>query len=347
MADYSIYRLGDFALESGLILHNAELAYKAYGQLNPRRDNVVLLCSFITGTHEGYQFLIGENRCFNPKRLFIIATNLFANGLSTSPSNTPHPFDGPRFPATTIRDNVRAQHLLVQNELRISRLALVAGFSMGAQQAYQWAVSYPHAVERVAAWCGHAHTTPHTHVFLDGLASVLRAAADWNGGDYKQPPLAGLRAVARAYAGWGMSPAWYRESVWKQLGFRTLEDFMVGFWEKFFVGLEANNLIAQLETWKLHNVGTTPGFRGEYHNALASIQARTLVMPCATDLYFPVADAEEEARYIPNATVKTMPSIWGHWAGFGINEADHLFINDAIAELLSDLPSTVEHENEA
>jgi homoserine O-acetyltransferase/O-succinyltransferase len=128
----------------------------------------------------------------------------------------------------------------------------------------------------------------------------------------------------------------YRASLWQQLGFETLEDLMVGFWEKFFVGLEANNFLSQIETWKSHNVGGTPGFEGDYRKALTTIRARTLVMPCATDLYFPADDAQEEARHISNASVKTIPSVWGHWAGFGINEADRLFINDAIAELLSD-----------
>jgi homoserine O-acetyltransferase/O-succinyltransferase len=213
MPEHNIYDLGDFSLESGGILPKARLAYKVHGQLNSRRDNAVLLCSAITGTHEGYQFLIGDGRCFDPKSLYIIATNLFANGLSSSPGNTAPPLDGPRFPRITIRDNVRAQALLVQNELRIARLALVAGFSMGAQQAYQWAVSYPDAVARIAAWCGHAHTTPYTRVFLDGLAAVLTAAVDWNGGDFKEAPVIGLRALARAYAAWGMSPAWYRAEL--------------------------------------------------------------------------------------------------------------------------------------
>jgi homoserine O-acetyltransferase len=333
---HKVYNLGDFSLESGQVLPNARLAYEVYGQLNSRRDNAVLLCSAITATHEGSNFLIGEGRCFDPKRWFIVSTNLFANGLSSSPSDTPPPLNGPHFPRIAIRDNVRAQSLLVQNELRIPKLAMVAGFSMGAQQAYQWAVSYPATVERLAVWCGHAHTTPYTYVFLDGLVSVLKAAVDWNGGDYKEPPVVGLRAQARAYAGWGMSPAWYRDSLWKQLGFETVEDLMVGFWEKFFCGLEANNFLSQIETWKSHNVGGTPGFGGVYRKALASVQARTLIMPCSTDLYFPAADAEEEAGHIPNATVKTIPSVWGHWAGFGNDEADSLFINESIAEFLSE-----------
>src|SRR5690349_20988498 len=129
MPEYKIYRLGEFALESGGNLPDARLAYQTYGKLNSQNDNAILLCSIITGTHVGYQFVVGEKRCLDPERYFIIATNLFGNGLSSSPSNTAAPFDGPRFPRITIRDNVRAQRLLLQNELGIRRLALVAGFS--------------------------------------------------------------------------------------------------------------------------------------------------------------------------------------------------------------------------
>ncbi len=50
---------------------------------------------------------------------------------------------GPRFPVTTIRDNVQAVHQLLTQELGIQHLRAVIGFSMGAQQAFQWAVSYP------------------------------------------------------------------------------------------------------------------------------------------------------------------------------------------------------------
>jgi pimeloyl-ACP methyl ester carboxylesterase len=42
----------------------------------------------------------------------------------------------------------------------------LVGYSMGAQQAYQWAVSYPDLTERIAPFCGTARTTPHNAVFL-------------------------------------------------------------------------------------------------------------------------------------------------------------------------------------
>ena len=89
---------------------------------------------------------------------------------------------------------MRAQRLLMENELRILRLALVAGFPMGAQQAYQWAVSYPDSVGRIVAWCGHAHTTPH--IFL-AQAETWKAhnvgATRSFEGDYRKA-LASIRA---------------------------------------------------------------------------------------------------------------------------------------------------------
>lgn len=336
MATYELHNLGEFRLESGVVLGGAQVAYKTYGTLNSQRTNAVQLCSFINGLPEGYEWLIGVGRCLDPQRLFIISTTLFGSGFSSSPDNTSSPFDGPRFPLVTIRDNVRAQRQLITEKFGISRLVLVAGFSMGAQQAFQWAVSYPDMVERVAAWCGHAHTTSYTRVWLDGRTSVLKAAVHWNGVHYSTPSVEGARAMARSYAAWGMSPAWYREQLWTQLGFSTLEEFMVGWWEKSSLGRDINNVLAQLETWKSHNVGDTPGFNGDYRTALASISARVLTMPCRTDLYIPLEDAEEETRCLRHGLWRPIESIWGHWAGSGINESDRRFIDTAIEDLLAD-----------
>lgn len=336
MTDCEIFSLGDFLLEEGMVLRDAKLAYKTYGKLNAQKTNAVLLCSYIAGTHQGYEFLIQKERCFDPAKYFVIGTNMFANGLSSSPSNMPQPMEGPHFPQVTIRDNVRAQHKLITERLGLGGLAMVAGYSMGAQQAFQWAVSYPHLVERLAPWCGHAHTTPHTHAFLEGMSSVLKLDAAWNGGHYKEPPVRGLRAQARVYAGWGFSQAWYRQEQYKELGYPTLEDFFVGFLEKRFLQRDANNYLSQVKTWQAHNVGRSPGFNGDHEKALALIKAKAVVMPCQTDLYFPPEDSAAEVKCMPNAVLKPIPSVWGHYAGIGINAADTEFIDQAIRACLAE-----------
>src|SRR5439155_2926521 len=94
---------------------------------------------------------------------------------SSSPSNTPEPFHGPRFPIVTIRDNVASVHRLLVDELKIAHLKAIIGFSMGAQQAFQWAVSYPDFADRIVATSGTAKSYPHGFVRLEGQIAALTA----------------------------------------------------------------------------------------------------------------------------------------------------------------------------
>jgi hypothetical protein len=52
--------------------------------------------------------------------------------------------------------------------------------------------------------------------------------------------------MARVYAGWGFSQAFYREKLDLKMGFASLEDFLIGFWEGLFLPRDANNLLAML-----------------------------------------------------------------------------------------------------
>src|SRR3984893_17976737 len=169
-AEHHVFVIKGFRTESGVTLPEARIEYGTYGRLNAARDNVVLLPSHYTANHHGYDWLIGEvaprenradYRALDPAKLFLVATELFGNGRSSSPSNTPEPFHGPRFPVTTIRDNVEAVHRLLVEDLKVTHLKAVIGFSMGAQQAFQWAVSYPVFADRFVATSGTAKTYGH------------------------------------------------------------------------------------------------------------------------------------------------------------------------------------------
>src|SRR5450755_3016561 len=128
--------ISNFHSESGTTLPQARVVYGTYGHLNAEKNNAVLLPSHYMANFHGYEWLIGDGKALNPNQFFLVCTELFGNGSSSSPSNTPEPFHGPRFPVTTIRDNVEAVHRLLTEELRITHLRAVVGFSMGAQQAF-------------------------------------------------------------------------------------------------------------------------------------------------------------------------------------------------------------------
>jgi homoserine O-acetyltransferase len=82
------------------------------------------------------------------------------------------------------------------------------------------------------------------------------------------------------------------------------------------------------------HVGGTPGFQGNTERALRTIRARVLYMPVETDLYFPVSDAREEARFISGVDLTPIPSLWGHVAGGGGDEGAKPFINRKVAAFL-------------
>jgi len=141
--DHQIFELVDFDLESGEILPTAALSYVTHGQLNENKDNLVLVTSAYLGDHHGFDFLIQTGKALSPEQYFIVATDMFQNGYSSSPSNTPPPFDGPNFPTIEIRDNVTAQHRLLTEKFGVSNAAAVVGFSMGAQQHFNGLLAIP------------------------------------------------------------------------------------------------------------------------------------------------------------------------------------------------------------
>jgi len=335
MADYDVFELGDVVLQSGLTLRGAKLAYKTYGNLNSRRNNAILFPTFYGGQHTQNEPMIGEGMALDPQRYFIIIPNMFGNGLSSSPSNTPPPYDRARFPPVTLYDNVMCQHRLVTERFGIERLALVTGFSMGAQQTFHWGALFPDRVERILPWCGSARTSRHNFVFLEGVKAALTADDAWQGGWYDKPPSKGLRAMARVYAGWFVSQAFYREEAYVQMGAASLEDFLV-MQERRRLSGDANNFLAMLWSWQHADISASTMYHGDFSKALGAITAKAIVMPSRTDLYFPPEDNEWEVRHMPNAEYRPIPSIWGHMAGSpGANPVDTAFIDHALKELLA------------
>src|ERR1700719_2981057 len=286
----------NFKTESGVVLPEAHVVYGTYGHLNAARDNAILLPSHYMAKLTGYEWLMGPGKALDPEKLFLVTTELFGNGSSSSPSNTPEPFHGPRFPVMTIRDNVEAVHRLLTEDLKVTHLKAVIGFSMGAQQAFQWAVSYPTFADRIVATSGTAKTYGHGVVRLEGQIAALTADAAFNNGDYTAQPTKGMEAFATVWTAWLFSQEWWRKELWRE-GAKpgaTFESFVNDLKTNFIPGADANNLILQMRTWEKHDVGTTPGFGGDVGKALGSIKAPFLSMPSETDLYFPVLARRDE-----------------------------------------------------
>jgi homoserine O-acetyltransferase len=330
----------NFRTEGGVTLPEAHVVYGTYGTLNAAGDNAVLLPSHYMADLHGYEWLIGPGKALDPGRLFLITSELFGNGRSSSPSNTPEPFHGPRFPLMTIRDNVRAVKELLDAELHVAHLRAVIGFSMGAQQAFQWAVSYPDSMDRIVATSGTARTYGHGIVRLEGQIAALTLDPAFRGGDYAAEPEKGIEAFALVWTGWLYSQEWWRRELWREDDppGKSLDGVIDQYRRNFIPGADANDLILQMRSWESNDVGNTPPFHGDTAAALRSIRARVLYMPSATDLYFPVTDARFEAQSIRHCDLVVIPSLWGHPAGAGASPADAKFLNEHIKRFLEKTP---------
>ncbi len=317
-----VFECGDVGLQRGETLKNARIVYKTFGTLSPQRDNVIVYPTSYSAQHTDIEWLVRPEHCLDPSRYFIVIPNMFTNGLSSSPSNTPDDF-----PQVTTCDNVMQQRRLMAELFGVDRIKMVYGWSMGAQQAYHWAALFGEAVERIVVNCGSARTAPHNFVFLEGVRSAVQAA---------KTPEKGLRAMGRIYAGWALSQTFYRREMWRGLGFTSLEDFLVRSWEAGFVRREAPDLMAQLWTWQNGDISANDLFRGDLEMALSSIKAKVLLMPSATDLYFQTDDNRAELAHLKHARLVEIPSVWGHRAGNPRdNPKDAAFIDAQVNTFLS------------
>ncbi len=211
------YTCDSLPLQNGVRLEPVTLAYETWGSLNAEADNAVLITHALTGNAHAHDAerpddpkagwwnpLIGPGRLFDTSRYFVICSNVLGGCYgSTGPASlnpatgNPYRMD---FPVLTWHDIVRAQHALIEH-LGVSELAMVAGGSIGGQQALEWAVAYPEKVRKVAVIAATAALTAQAIAFNEVQRQAIMADPLWQGGNYEpgQGPRAGL-AIARMLA---------------------------------------------------------------------------------------------------------------------------------------------------
>lgn len=347
------HTIPSFTFLSGTTLHDVKVAYRSYNE--DSTAGAVLLPTCMSGRiNTTLTFNEKPNDCLSKYHIIVVA--MLGNGESSSPSNKSF------FPAPGslhYEDVVKAQYHLVTEGLKLKSLEAVIGFSMGGQQAYHWAVMYPDFVKRMVGICTSARTSPHNYAFLEGPIAAMTNAMDYvawkqiqqkiaNGEEVgphlkEVRPTKALSAFRRTYAPWLTSAKWFSDREWqKKLGFKTLEDWLVQ-GEKNGQDWFADDLLIKARMWQLSDIGKTkrgvvselgcaPGDDEAFADALSSIQAKVLLMPCRTDQYFPPEDNEDEMKHLKQGTLEVIESTWGHIAGGGANSDDTVFMNSKIAE---------------
>jgi len=209
-------------LDSGQRIAPVTVAYRSYGTLNAAKSNAVLVCHALTGDQYvaephpitgkpgWWDAVVGPGRPIDTDRFFVLCVNVLGGCMgSTGPREEMTDAEGRplgrpwgvEFPAVTIRDMVRAQHLLVRH-LGIGRLLAVIGGSMGGMQALEWAATYPEMVAACAPIATAAHHSAQNIAFHEVGRAAIHADPDYAAGRYWESgriPAQGL-SVARMVA---------------------------------------------------------------------------------------------------------------------------------------------------
>ncbi|MGR8921160.1 MAG: alpha/beta fold hydrolase [Gammaproteobacteria bacterium] len=327
---------GNFELADGGVIYDMKLAYAVHGKLNRKKDNAILVPTWFSGTSKIIeQVYIGKGRALDPGKYCIIVVNQIGSGISSSPHNTPPPWNMAKFPNVRISDDVRAQHKLVTEHFQLKSLALVVGGSMGAQQTYEWACRYPEMVVRAAPIAGYAKNTDHDFLYTDTLREAIMSDPNWNGGWYKSHTDVheGLRRHAKIWSVMGLCTEFFAMEGWRQLGCHSLEDFQTGFMEGLFTQMDPNALLTMAWKWQRGDVSRLTG--GDLRAALGQITAKTFVMPIDTDMFFAVADCRKEQKMIKDSALRVIKSKGGHFGLFGFEPEYLEQVDEHLKELLA------------
>lgn len=332
------FRLGrPFPLEGGALLDELVVAYRTWGRLSPAADNAVVICHALTGSADADRWwapLFGPGLALDPERDFVICANVLG-GCYGSTGPTSRDADerrlGARFPAVTIRDQVRAQIALI-DALGVRGIRLVIGGSMGGLQALEWplldrrvgAVATIAASGRHSAWCiGWSEAQRH----------ALAADPRFRGGDYEDDahPDAGL-AAARAIAmltyrtARSLDARYGRHPGANLFGDRAarpeapaVSNWLAHHGQSLVARFDALSYWRLLEAMDSHDLGRG---RGSYREALRRITQPVLVVSIPTDALYVPAEQRELVELLPDAELVELDSVHGH-DGFLI-DADRL-----------------------
>ncbi|PCI23266.1 MAG: homoserine O-acetyltransferase [Piscirickettsiaceae bacterium] len=202
-------------LECGKTIEQYDIVYEAYGRLNEKADNAILVCHALSADHHaaGYHsendkkpgwwdICIGPGKAIDTNRFFVVSpSNLGHCSGSTGPRSidpkTAKAY-GPDFPIVTVRDWVKYQKRLA-DRLGIKQWAAVAGGSLGGMQALQWAIEYPDAI-RHAVVIASAPKLSAQNIAFNAVArqAIMSDPSFYDGRyyDYDTVPTSGLK-VAR------------------------------------------------------------------------------------------------------------------------------------------------------
>lgn len=333
-------KIGSFALESGVILPNVEATFSSYGVLNAQKSNVVWVCHALTANSDVLDWwsgLFGAAKLFDPKAYFIICVNALGSCYGTTGPTSPQENKRPildKFPLVTTRDQARLFDE-VRKRLRIDRISLVIGASLGGQQALEWAIAQPKVIDRLCLIATNAKHSAYGIAFNESQRMAIAADPTYANGSLHggKTGLAAARSIAmlsyRSYEGYVATQTDESDQVVTNFSASSYQRYQG---QKLVHRFSPYAYVTLLNAMDAHNVGRN---RNSLKDALHSVEAQTLVVAIDSDQLFPPTEQVFLSEWIQNAGYAQITSTFGH-DGF-------LIETNQLSRILSDfLNKTIE-----
>jgi len=361
LGDRQFCQVGSFTTEHGDTFPHVRIAYEIFGELNADASNAVLVFHALTGdshvtgtagpghaTAGWWTGVVGPGQGLDTDQWCVIVPNILGGCQGTTGPSSFHPDGrewGSRFPYVTIRDQTRVVEALA-DQLGINSFAAVVGGSMGGMHALEWALLFPHRVQRLALIATSAITSADQ---LGGNSIQMEAITVdpfYAGGDYydqTEGPYRGLALARRMALLNYRSPTELNqrfERTWQsrvsplgENGRFAVESYLDFHGNKFTRRFDANSYISLVGAMNSHDITRD---RGSLAEVLQTITQPTLVLGLDSDRLFPPEQQRELAAHIPGSLTGVDPLVlstpYGH-DGFLIEA-------QPVGETLKDLLST-------
>ena len=251
----------NYRFKDGGTLPEVRIHYMTLGE--PRRDaeghvtNAVMLLHGTGGS--GRQFLSPQfagvlykpGGLLEPAKYFIILPDDVGHGKSSKPSDGLHM----RFPKYDYDDMVALEHAMLTGGLKVDRLRLILGTSMGCMHAFVWGETYPTFARALAPFaCLPTALVGRNRLWRALSIQVIEKDPAWEAGEYKTPPVGGLRAARIVNVIAGSAPI----QMQKELPTRAAADARAAaVLDGAVTATDANDYIYQLDASR--NYDPSPG----------------------------------------------------------------------------------------
>ncbi|MFU8780043.1 MAG: homoserine O-acetyltransferase MetX [Kiritimatiellia bacterium] len=322
---------GGLKLENGGVLPELEIAYESYGTLSPQGDNVVFICTALTGDAHaaGYHTdpardtgwwdaMIGPGRGIDTRYYHVICANILGGCKGTTGPASRNPLMdkpyGADFPVITVGDIVDV-HVLLLRHLGVEKLAAVIGGSFGGMQVLEWLVRYPAMVDHAVCIATAACLSAQALAFDSLARTMITEDAGWYKGDYYAHGEGPVRGLAHArqlghitYLSQEIMMEKFgrerRDLADEDLSTARIPEFQVASYlayqgQKFVSRFDANSYLRIMMAMDQFDLkGRSPG---GLEGAFAAVSAKVLVVAVKSDWLFPPAQSKEIAHALLRA----------------------------------------------